>query len=100
MTLDTSSLKQLHHVEAKTLKTKVVMASRINETSHHTRSLTSEYLTRYLKGIAIKNFDNRKNFVSLYVGNFEWYVMGKDYAKKCWNFQKVIKEIYRSIMMT
>eukprot|EP00957_Ditylum_brightwellii_P058881 4464601-Ditylum_brightwellii.AAC.1 len=52
MRLDTSSIKHLDQAEAKTFKTNVTMAARMNETMHQTCSLTNDYLTCYMEGIA------------------------------------------------
>ena len=82
MGIDTSSMKQLDAVDAKTFRDNVKMAAHINETSHYTRSLTNPYLTRYMEGLVVKNFDNRINFTSCYCGNLEWMVMEKDLLGK------------------
>ena len=77
MRIDTSSKKQLDQVEKKTFESNISMASQINETVHYTRSNTSDYLTRYMHGLCIKNFDNRIHFHVCYRGANEWYVMEK-----------------------
>ena len=80
MGLDRSSLNQLNQVETKSFKSNIKMAAQMNETTHHSRSLTNDYLTRYMEGLAIKNFDERINYVTSYIGNYEWHVMDKDMA--------------------
>jgi len=77
MSLDTSSLQQLHQVDRKSEKRNIEMARQINYTNHWTRSKTNRFLTRYMEGLAIKNFDLRGKYYTCYAAYRTWYVISK-----------------------
>ena len=77
MALDTSSLQQLKQVDQRSHKDNVEMARQMNASNHWTRSRTNEFLTRYMEGIAIKNFDLGDTYYKCYVGLRTWFVSSK-----------------------
>ena len=82
MNIDYSSYQQTKQVEHKRHKDQMLLSCEINETKHWTRSSTSNFLTRYMEGIFLKNFDIRKIYHKSYIGNNCWYVLHKGVLNK------------------
>ena len=75
MSLDNSTLQQMKQVDHGIQRKNVNMARNMNKSAEWTRSLTSDYLTQYMEGLAAKNFDLRKIYGVCYIGDREWWVM-------------------------
>ena len=59
MGIDKSSENQVRSAETQALKSYIEVGKSINKVNIWTRSSTSNFLTDYMEGIAVKNFDNR-----------------------------------------
>jgi len=77
MSLDTFSLQQVKQVEHRAHRNNVDMARQMNASNHWTRSRTNVFLTRYMEGLAIKNFDLGDTYYKCYVGARTWFVSYK-----------------------
>ena len=75
MSIEVSAHQQHKQVEYKSLKQNVDMATDMNRDVLWSRSLTASYLTKYMEGISIKNFDTRDRFCAVYVGGHRWLVI-------------------------
>jgi hypothetical protein len=74
MNIDKSSENQLRLAKNQSHKRNAEMAKEINRTNMWTRSNTSEFLTDYMEGIAVKNFDAKKGYCVVCKSGTRWLV--------------------------
>ena len=77
MGLDKSTGNQVKQGEQQSKRRKIKMATELNRTMLWTRSKTKNFLTEYMEGVTVKNFDQRLHYVVCYNGNNVWWVMNK-----------------------
>ena len=75
MEISNSGITQLKATEATFHKKKLKSAKKINSTKTWSISLTSDFLTDYAEGLAIANFDRRKEYTKIRLSKQTWHVV-------------------------
>ena len=77
MSIDKATHQQLLQVEHSTKRQNISMATEMNKHLCWTRSNTQKFLTRYMEGVSVKNFDARVDYYVIKVEEGEWKVIHK-----------------------
>jgi hypothetical protein len=78
MTIDKSSENQIRLAENQARQRELGKAKRIHESKLWSRSKTKKFLTDYMEGVAVKNFDKRMNYCVCCIASNTWLAGRKD----------------------
>ena len=73
--MEKSAFQLTKQTKSKMEKKSRKMAADMNKKKLYSNSKTSDFLTDYMEGLALKYFDNRHKVISIYVGSHEWLVI-------------------------
>ena len=82
MGIDKSSETQLRLAVHDDKKRNITISQDITRTITWSRSLTSSFLTSYMEGVSIKNFDMKSKYAVVYANHGVWHVMRKEISDR------------------